>query len=144
MSGDHALEGEPLADAHVDDRALDRAEHPLRRPIQRASRLCTTGLVVAYFSASWPAAASGAPGASPIGRAVDGTAALNAGRPRRGVEVPAPPQVDHELAEQAERHHLHGHHHQQHAELERRAGADVVAEQLGHAHPGEQQPPRAR
>ena len=48
----------------------------------------------------------------------------------RRVEVPAATQVHHELAQQAERQHLDGHHDQQHAELQRRAGADLVAEEL--------------
>ena len=107
----------------------------MSRPIQRPSSLCTTGFVVPYFFASCPAASSGAPGARPMGRLVARSRRRRRSPSAVGVEAAPASEVHHQLGEQAERHHLDGDDDQQDAELQRRAGADLVAEELGHAHP---------
>ena len=135
----HALERQALAHAHVDDGALDGAEHALEQAHPAAEQLLhdgVAGLVLLRVLAG------GLLGGS--GRQADGTAGGGSRHRRR-----SPSAVESscrrrrrftiELAEQAERHHLDGDHDQQHAELQGGAGADLVAEELGHAHPSQEQ-----
>ena len=122
-AGTHALEAETLADADVDHRAVDAGRS--RRaagPSSGRAGVCTTGLVVPYFFASWPGGLLGRAGREP-----DGPRRRGSSRHELAVGVSASrlspaPEVHDELAEQTERHHLHGHDDEQHAELQRRAG----------------------
>ena len=125
---DHALEGEPLADADVDHGAVDRAEHlaePAHPPGEQPLHDRVAGCVLLRVLAG--GRLGGAGGEADRGAGGRGHAQVALGR---RVEVAAPAEVDHQLAEQAERQHLHRHHDEQHAELQRRAGADVVAGEL--------------
>ena len=136
---DHALEREALADADVDDGAVDRAEH-LAQPAHPAGEQplhdrVAGGVLLGVLAGR---RLRGARAPRPIGR-------LDAARGHRevalggGVEVAAPAEVHHQLAEQAERQHLHGHHDEQHAELAGPGGCrSSWPSQLRDAHPGEQ------